>query len=214
MIPGLRQYPNRHNVPQQRGDAPATPSSAAVAAHRAQPRAGWNPPPQGWQQERSVFQKATNGDEEQKVKKALPYSLSTAQIWKAFCSGTRGGVKGRAVSSLTQEEIIEAFKRENGIELDAATVESMVNSEHPQSGEAKYPDGKLSYDQFIFEMQLLAPYAGSDKQAYLYIRRDAHLKKVAEQKGVKAADAEKLASKINAKKARESIGKDVPQLSA
>jgi len=54
------------------------------------------------------------------------------------------------------------------MELDRAAVDAIYASKDPVTGKLKYADGKLPYHKFMLEMQLLAPYAGDDDQAYLY----------------------------------------------
>jgi len=101
-------------------------------------------------------------------RKGLVYSLNPSQIWAAYdaAPSPNGGNNGPGgVRFLTKIELLKAFKSANGMELDPAAVDALYDSKHPETGELKYPDGKLAYHKFMFEMQLLAPYAGDDNQA-------------------------------------------------
>ena len=79
----------------------------------------------------------------------------------------------------------------------------------PAVGKPKYPDGFLAYHKFMFELQLTAPYAGDDQQAYLYKWREQYRNKVLDAKAAKEAEKKEL-MEISAAKARRDAAGKVP----
>ena len=83
----------------------------------------------------------------------------------------------------------------------------------PTIGKPKYPDGLLAYHKFMFELQLTAPYAGDDQQAYLYKWREKYRQKVQDAKAAKEAEKKELEEIAAAKARRDRAGKVPPTVS-
>lgn len=74
----------------------------------------------------------------------------------------------------------------------------------------RYPAGKLPYNKFHFEMQLLAPYAGNDSQAYLHKWREEFRAKVADSKAKKGEEKAKTDAILDAKKKADNAARVPP----
>lgn len=168
VIPGLR--PGFHGTPNNTNEGHGgklghKSAAAALGGGRAgddKKRAphGWQPPAHGWQQARIAAASGSGDSEVVRHRQGLVYTLTNAQIWKAYDWSSNPGGGGSGVRSLTRDELLAAFKAANGIDLDPGVVDAIYRSVDPGTGKKKYPDGQLPYHKFIFEMQLSAPYAG------------------------------------------------------
>lgn len=89
------------------------------------------------------------------------------------------------------------------MELDVDVVDAIFSS-------GRYPAGKLPYNKFHFEMQLLAPYAGDDNQAYLHKWREEFRAKVADAKAKKGEEKAKADAILDAKKKADNAARVPP----
>ena len=152
-------------------------------------------------------------------RKGLVYVLNNSQIWAAYDysppKSKGGGVGGGGVGigggggvrALTRDQLLANFKSANGIDLDPKVVDDIFQSVDPTTGKKKYSDGQLAYHQFIFEMQLSAPYAGDDKQAYLFKWRKDEKARIADARAAKEAERKEMEAIAAAKEKRDAAGK-------
>mmetsp|Transcript_35898 Transcript_35898/g.49820 ORF Transcript_35898/g.49820 Transcript_35898/m.49820 type:complete len:243 (+) Transcript_35898:194-922(+) len=159
VIPGLRKY-KPAQIPR--------PQSAAMGMVAARGREGWMPPPMGWLQGRMH---SAHGEGDKALEGFVPgtvHSITVEQIWRAFSSGAKNG----KLRPLTRRELEEAFKEKNRVILDPSLLDAIFDSVHPDTGELRHPAGLLTYNLFMFEMQLQMPYGGTDDQSWVHKAND------------------------------------------
>ena len=130
VIPGLR--PGFHGTPARgAGPRPVSANQAIKNAQAGNPGA-WAPPAQGWQQAKIANSSGGGDDGVRKEKQGLIYAFNPAQIWAAYDSVP--SPPGGGVRALTREQLMAAFKKVNGIELDPGTINAIYDSVDPSSG--------------------------------------------------------------------------------